>query len=161
MLELCMESLPFVFSLSSLCNIVNRDKFRGSAGKFQGMPIYFDIYYRSVFPSMPPNSGSDSKITARGVSRCVQWRDLFRWTDIGDCHRQKFFAGISVMTDGCIVYCQKDKRLEIKHPHRQRISFKQQPVTPFRFQKLALDFLTRCDITRNALQLDNFSVLDH
>src|SRR5437868_98272 len=65
------------------------------------------------------------------------------------------------MTDGRLVYGQETQRLYVKHPHRQRIAFKEQPVMALRLKQLLFDLPLGGNVSGDPLQLNDAAILGH
>ena len=65
------------------------------------------------------------------------------------------------MTNGRVVYGQEAQRFDVKHPHRQRIAFKEHPIVTLGLKQLLFDLALCGDVSGDSLQLNDLAILYH
>ena len=65
------------------------------------------------------------------------------------------------MTNGRVVYGQEAQGFHVKHPHRKRIAFKEQPVVTLGLEQLLFDLALCGNVSGDSLQLNDLAILGH
>jgi hypothetical protein len=86
----------------------------------------FDVDHRAVLPAMAEVARAATFVEI--VERSAHRRDLFRRTDVGDREAEELVAREAVVCDGGVVDGGEAQRLEIVHPHRQRVHLEERAI---------------------------------